>query len=148
MMNFNVFSEQVFVISCVVYASKYKQLDQSVVQGITASPVSPGGLQKDYHRKRETVTNAHDWVWLGRSTVDSSNRNSSVHNGPVGAEMRITQNPLNANYFDPDDALANSFSNPTHIELPSVGAQRTVDSATYCRSKVTAGCSKEESRNW
>ncbi|XP_044755298.1 transmembrane protein 132E [Coccinella septempunctata] len=133
----------VFVISCVVYASKYKQLDQSVTQGIRASPVSPSGLQKDYNRKRETVTNAHDWVWLGRSTVDSTNRNSTVHNGNAGTEMRITSNPLNANYFDPDDALANSFSNPTHIELPSASAKRTVDSTTYCRSKTTAGSSKD-----
>ncbi|KAL3270215.1 hypothetical protein HHI36_009271 [Cryptolaemus montrouzieri] len=108
----------VFVISCVVYASKYKQLDSAVVQGIRASPIAPSSvhLQKD-HRKRETVTNAHDWVWLGRSTVDSSNRNSSVQN--AAAEIRITTNPLNANYCEPDDSLATSFSNPTHIELPS-----------------------------
>lgn len=58
-------------------------------------------------------------------------------------EMRITANPLNANYCEPEDCLATSFSNPTHIELPSkspetsTNANRPVDSATYCKSKNT-----------
>lgn len=62
--------------------------------------------------------------------------------------MRIITNPLNMNYVEPDDALATSFTNPNHIELPSrpsaTGTSstndvssngRSIDSTTYCRSK-------------
>lgn len=60
--------------------------------------------------------------------------------------MRITTNPLNMNYCDPDDCVTSSFSNPSHIELPSrppEGANRVsttpLDTSTYCKSKgVTA----------
>ncbi|CAH0554668.1 unnamed protein product [Brassicogethes aeneus] len=87
----------VFVISCVVYASKYKAIDPEVTAG-----------------------------------------------------MRITTNPLNQNYVDPDDCLATSFSNPNHIELPSKTAATTttnnngnsarqIDSSTYCKSKPNGG---------
>lgn len=57
--------------------------------------------------------------------------------------MRITTNPLNANYCEPEDCVATSFSNPTHIELPSrlldphSNAHHSVDSATYSKSKST-----------
>ncbi|KAK9878658.1 hypothetical protein WA026_023108 [Henosepilachna vigintioctopunctata] len=139
----------VFVISCVVYASKYKNLDRALTQGVLAHPVVPQSSlhsQKDYRAKRETVTNAHDWVWLGRSTADSSNRNSTAH--PAVGEMRITTNPLNANYCEPDDSLATSFSNPNHIELPSSNSRRTIDSTTYCRSKAGGDYGKEEMRVW
>lgn len=111
-----------------------------------------------HHRKpRETTTNAHDWVWLGRATLDNSNRNSVV-NKTGTAEMRITANPLNMNYCEPEDCLATSFSNPSHIELPSRSNVRTpgegcsnnnnnsivnqrsdIDSSTYCKGKVGAG---------
>lgn len=67
--------------------------------------------------------------------------------------MRITANPLNLNYVDPDDCLATSFSNPNHIELPSKSALqqheastsnnnnggRQIDSSTYCKSKPNGG---------
>lgn len=58
-------------------------------------------------------------------------------------EMRITANPLNANYCEPEDCLATSFSNPTHIELPSrlpdtsSNVNNSVDSTTYSKSKST-----------
>lgn len=57
--------------------------------------------------------------------------------------MRITTNPLNANYCEPEDSLATSFSNPTHIELPSrssevpLNTNHSVDSATYSKSRST-----------
>nr|XP_015840223.1 PREDICTED: transmembrane protein 132B [Tribolium castaneum] len=140
----------VFVVSCVVYASKFKAEEGAIAPGERAAPVAPGSLV--VHRKpRETTTNAHDWVWLGRATLDSSNRNSSVAN-TNGNEMRITANPLNLNYCDPDDCLATSFSNPSHIELPSssqadINSNRPIDSNTYCKSK-SGGSNNEDLQVW
>ncbi|KOB78965.1 Uncharacterized protein OBRU01_01023 [Operophtera brumata] len=56
--------------------------------------------------------------------------------------MRITANPLNYNYADPDDAIRDngnvmvtSFDNPNSIELPSQNErrERVIDSTTYCK---------------
>lgn len=80
---------------------------------------------------------------LGRATLENgSKRNSAVNNN--GTEIRITTNPLNANYCEPEDCLATSFSNPTHIELPSRSTERgtperQVDSRTYCKNKKGGG---------
>lgn len=142
----------VFVVSCVVYAAKFKAEDaMTLTQGLGAAPVNAGNGLPVVHRENrkvrgETTTNVHDWVWLGRATLDTSNRNSTVtanNNAPNAAnsnEMRITTNPLNMNYCDPEDCLATSFSNPSHIELPSrssdVTSGRAIDSGTYCKNKV------------
>ncbi|XP_017768079.1 PREDICTED: transmembrane protein 132D isoform X2 [Nicrophorus vespilloides] len=130
------FAIVVFVVSCVVYASKFKPSDVAI-EGLKATPISTAGVGFNQRKPRETTTNAHDWVWLGRATLEpSSNRNSAVINNNTN-EMRITTNPLNMNYCDPDDCVATSFSNPTHIELPSKPAEsRIVDSSTYCKSKA------------
>lgn len=50
------------MISCVVYASKFKP--EVAAEGLHAVPVAPsaGGINR---KPRETTTNAHDWVWLG-----------------------------------------------------------------------------------
>lgn len=136
------FAIAVFVVSCVVYASKFKPVAEVAVEGVRAAPVNStnASMNRDNRKQRETTTNAHDWVWLGRSTIDHSNRNSAVNNNPN--EIRITTNPLNMNYCDPDDCVTNSFSNPNHIELPSrtgefgrLNQSKVVDSSTYCRSK-------------
>lgn len=80
--------------------------------------------------------------YLGRATLEhTSNRSSTVNNNPP--EMRITTNPLNMNYCEPDDCVPSSFSNPCHIELPSSSVvengDRQVDSTTYCKSKPGGG---------
>lgn len=129
----------VFVVSCVVYASKFKAEEAIITTGVRAAPVNPESLVIHRERnKRETTTNAHDWVWLGRATLDSSNRNSAATT-TNGNEIRITSNPLNMNYCDPDDCLATSFSNPSHIELPSLSSDlnsnEPIDSSTYVRTK-------------
>ncbi|XP_025833785.1 transmembrane protein 132E isoform X2 [Agrilus planipennis] len=128
------FAIVIFVASCVVYASKFKPVESSL-GGLNPMPIPTGNFRE--RKPRETTTNAHDWVWLGRSTMDmNSNRSSAVINNN---EMRITANPLNLNYCEPDDCVPSSFSNPTHIELPSRSAaenqNQQVDSTTYCKSK-------------
>ncbi|KAJ3642646.1 hypothetical protein Zmor_025409 [Zophobas morio] len=143
----------VFVVSCVVYASKFKAEEGGIATGVRAAPVNPGSLvvHRENRKPRETTTNAHDWVWLGRATLDSSNRNSAATN-PNASEIRITTNPLNLNYCDPDDCLATSFSNPSHIELPSssqadINSNRPIDTSTYCKSKSTAATAGSSNDN-
>ncbi|XP_038215415.1 transmembrane protein 132E isoform X1 [Zerene cesonia] len=153
----------VFVVSCVVYAYKLKRVN-SPGGGVCRN--SPGatesgrlqvtnlvgttlGLAKE-KPLRESTTNAHDWVWLGRATIEKNgnrhptNRNSMQPSdkGNNNQEMRITSNPLNYNYVDPDDAIRDngnvmvtSFDNPNSIELPSQNEKRDriIDSTTYCK---------------
>ncbi|XP_049867014.1 transmembrane protein 132E isoform X2 [Pectinophora gossypiella] len=151
------FAIVVFVVSCVVYASRLKPTGE--VGAVTGARAIPGvaeggrlqvaglvgttlGLARE-KPNRESTTNAHDWVWLGRATIERNgnrhpaNRNSTQPDN--GNEMRITANPLNYNYVDPDDAIrengnvmVTSFDNPNSIELPSQNDRR-IDSTTYCK---------------
>nr|XP_022906136.1 transmembrane protein 132E [Onthophagus taurus] len=131
------FAIVVFVVSCVVYASKFKPLELGLdsIRAAPASSINPV-IHREHRKPRETTTNAHDWVWLGRATLDHSNRNSTVNNNT--SEIRITANPLNLNYVEPEDCVVTSFSNPTHIELPSrsdLAQKPLVDTSTYCKNK-------------
>lgn len=73
------------MVSCVVYASKFKPLGPEAMTGVgPAMPLQPMGdsgkiqvagligtslgIGRDNNRKppRESTTNAHDWVWLGK----------------------------------------------------------------------------------
>lgn len=93
----------------------------------------------------------------GRATLESgSNRNSRIdnNNGGTGGgphKIRITANPLSMNYCEPEDCVPSSFSNPTHIELPSDSAEPApvshVDSATYCKSKAPDGSATNNNSN-
>ncbi|XP_045784546.1 transmembrane protein 132E [Maniola jurtina] len=155
----------VFVVSCVVYAYRLKPANAEANNGNARSmpAVAEGGrlqvaglvgttlgLARD-KPPRESTTNAHDWVWLGRATIERSgsrhpaNRNSTqppADKANNNQEMRITANPLNYNYVDPDDAIrengnvmVTSFDNPNSIELPSQNEkrERVIDSTTYCK---------------
>jgi transmembrane protein 132 len=123
----------IFVISCVVYASKFRPVTIDMVSeemGIQKEP-SNGVMLRDSRRPRESTTNAHDWVWLGRATMDRSMTQQDVD--ARDARIRITSNPMPLNYVDPNDALAmNSFDNPNAIELPTkpIGA---INTATYTK---------------
>lgn len=73
------FAIAVFVVSCVVYASRFKPVtnDGDVSNGNIVVKTGTGltsslGIQREPRRQRESTTNAHDWVWLGRSTMDRS----------------------------------------------------------------------------
>lgn len=141
---------QVFVVSCVVYASKFKPIEGVVPVGVRPASANPSNLviHREPRKPRESTTNAHDWVWLGRATIDSSNRNSVINNNQP--DMRIITNPLNINYVEPEDCLATSFSNPSHIELPSkedINSNRAIDSSTYCKSKVGGGINNANDNN-
>lgn len=69
------FAIVVFVISCVVYASKFKP--SHIECGLDPSDVSKTSINNDLLYRdtkflKEPTTNVHDWVWLGRSTMDRS----------------------------------------------------------------------------
>lgn len=74
------FAIVVFVVSCVVYASKFKPQPSengSSGTGLTAGlPVlgaaraAASQFSQNRNRPRESTTNAHDWVWLGRATLE------------------------------------------------------------------------------
>ncbi|XP_017054916.1 transmembrane protein 132E isoform X3 [Drosophila ficusphila] len=90
----------VFVISCVVYASKFRPaMIESGLDPLSAgkgSGSSGSGGFRDV-RLKESTTNAHDWVWLGRSTIDRQSivAESNTHLNPrADSRMRITSNPI------------------------------------------------------
>lgn len=80
------FAIVVFVVSCFVYASKHKMInfennskDRPVVgmAGVGAPAPAPGHfpILRESRKHRDSTTNAHNWVWLGRSTMDRSSMN-------------------------------------------------------------------------
>lgn len=82
------FAIAVFVVSCVVYASRFKPVthDIDVSNGNVVVKAGTGltsslGIQREPRRQRESTTNAHDWVWLGRSTMDRSSVAQDTANG-------------------------------------------------------------------
>uniref|UniRef100_A0A182K5L3 Transmembrane protein 132C n=1 Tax=Anopheles christyi TaxID=43041 RepID=A0A182K5L3_9DIPT len=117
----------IFVVSCVVYASKYRPVlidangDASVRDGMGHSSVFDAGKGNE-----SCATNAHDWVWLGRATVDRSNADSIIERSPQykDSRMHIISNPMNLKYDDMGEHTVqiNSFDNPNHIQLPSAVA--------------------------
>lgn len=76
----------VFVISCFVYASKHRMVptntksratpaltrSNSGAIGAASSTVNYPMLHEHRRKCRDSTTNAHNWVWLGRSTMDRS----------------------------------------------------------------------------
>lgn len=77
-----------FVISCFVYASKHKMIQfennkERPVVGMTVGNATPAPghfpILREPRKHRESTTNAHNWVWLGRSTMD---RSSMIRENP------------------------------------------------------------------
>ncbi|XP_017893441.1 transmembrane protein 132E isoform X2 [Ceratina calcarata] len=133
------FAIVVFVASCVVYASKFKpQPPDSPLAGSALPVLSSGAararaaanqLASGRRPPRESTTNAHDWVWLGRATLERAAC------GPQ--QVRVTSNPLAGENEGEASELATSFDNPNHIELPSSGQRSNgsgpIDTTTYCK---------------
>lgn len=89
----------VFVISCVVYASKFRPaMIESGLDPLTGLGKGNGnggsgaGGFRDV-RLKESTTNAHDWVWLGRSTID---RQSVPAAGDANPPQQQQQQHINA----------------------------------------------------
>lgn len=84
----------IFVISCVVYASKFRPI--TIESGLDPRDheTNGTGIIKDTKRPKETTTNAHDWVWLGRNTMD---RNSVSHE--TGTTFENPRGLIDSKYF-------------------------------------------------
>jgi len=70
----------IFMASCFVYASKHPTTEQGY-RGSIAGLSGVGGP-----RSHHSVQNAHDWVWLGRQTLDKSSVATS------GSRDRLSEN--------------------------------------------------------
>lgn len=121
----------IFVISCVVYASKFRPVTIDMVSeemGLNKETSNGGlGILRESRRPRESTTNAHDWVWLGRATMDRSMTQQDID--ARDARIRITSNPMPLNYVDPNDVVN---ENPNAIELPTK-PQGSINTATYTK---------------
>ena len=172
------FAIVVFVVSCVVYASKFKpqaiessdhnlsggsiglqSLGAAVSKVTGGSGIGSIGLGSSGNlggrkQPRESTTNAHDWVWLGRATLErasghmvtSENRspgrtapvcNSNNNNIMDKDQIHIISNPMSysaaQNTENEQQNLATCFDNPNHIDLPS--RPLAIDSSTYSKKE-------------
>ncbi|XP_053625158.1 transmembrane protein 132E isoform X2 [Plodia interpunctella] len=157
------FAIVVFVVSCVVYASRLKPATSGGPRPALAEDGRlPAPALGPRGRPADSTTNAHDWVWLGRATIERNgnrhpaNRTSTQPTDNANStEMRITANPLNYNYADPDDAIrengnvmVTSFDNPNSIELPSLNDKKVIDSTTYCKKSARHNRSHSGDAHW
>lgn len=138
------FAIVVFVVSCIVYASKYKPQNGDFQDDHNASdatflsngykPLNQSGghsVKSHLSQLREpTTTNVHDWVWLGRATLErasgllvpSISVNDKLRRNKNENWIRITSNPTYTPEPNPDADL-NPDSHPAE--------SRRIDSTTY-----------------
>lgn len=124
------FAIVVFVVSCFVYASKHKIIQAENKERINGR----FPILREPRRQCEPTTNAHNWVWLGRSTMDRSsmileNANDNLlHNRGlyiffffiykigrnnfsmphIDSRIRITRNPIPANFIESENAIVDA----------------------------------------
>lgn len=73
------FAILVFVVACVVYASKFRPISMdNDAKNRNKERTNSLRILRGPKKISESTTNAHDWVWLGRSTMD---RSSMVQDG-------------------------------------------------------------------
>lgn len=82
------FAIVIFVVTCFVYASKFRPAsgtDDLHDSSLDAIGSGIGGLKilREPRKNRESTQNAHDWVWLGRSTMDRTSVNVDHNGGPA-----------------------------------------------------------------
>lgn len=86
------FAIVIFMVTCFVYASKFRPVASGVADlhdtSLDAIGSGLGGMKilREPRKNRESTQNAHDWVWLGRSTVDRTSMNVD-QNGSVGSAV-------------------------------------------------------------
>lgn len=81
----------------------------------------------------QSTTNVHDWVWLGRATLEkaatqTSGRSPAVNlttTGNNNGDMRITENPFNSNDLD------HCLDNAQYVDNPQ---GLLVDTSTYSKN--------------
>lgn len=81
------FAIVIFVVTCFVYASKHKMIAVENNQRLAAGRYPVMRDRRKNGTGGDSTTNAHNWVWLGRSTMDRSSMiqthepvDSAMHN--------------------------------------------------------------------
>ncbi|KAG8235111.1 hypothetical protein J437_LFUL015538 [Ladona fulva] len=162
------FAIVVFVVSCVVYASRFKEvggpggvgnsglglgrsLGGGSIGGMESGSLNMGKLGRGGAAKRESTTNAHDWVWLGRATLERASgmgvgRTFGQSDGNEIEAIRITTNPNYKEDVGPGDSTVVVCT--TAFDTKNDQQQQTrpsIDTSTYC--KGTPGRSAEVSNH-
>ena len=133
----------VFMASCFVYASKH-------------SSHPPAHHPRQLHNKSQSVQNAHDWVWLGRQTLDKSSvatsgsrdmldtgtclqtrggqyRGHYPHRFEAAADVNIIQNPgagAEFGFVNKRGLKVSNYSPDVYAELPRKRWPRQTQSPT------------------
>ena len=79
----------VFVASCFVYASKYRRQEYDLPQQSFGGVIGRGMTSTAGRKKSRSVQNAHDWVWLGKSTVDKGDLEESLSVQTSGSRQTL-----------------------------------------------------------
>ncbi|KAE9544271.1 hypothetical protein AGLY_001450 [Aphis glycines] len=141
-----------FVISCVVYASKYKQnslemptttlMTKSFMGNMNGAKDGGGGIGGGSTKplSDEPTMNAHDWVWLGRSTLERSSgmlvpsmgnksHNNNNNNNQINEHnMRIMSNPI---YGVDNNGTDNSGNQQQQQQVCSRNPPPQINTSTY-----------------
>jgi transmembrane protein 132 len=127
----------VFVVSCVVYASKFRPvvtIDQLVSPTKDRYTGALSHLSREPRNIKESTTNAHDWVWLGRASID---RSSIAHDAASNvtqrdSRIRITSNPIMSYSVQDETASKNGFEISHQNQMPlSKSTGHVIDTSTY-----------------
>jgi transmembrane protein 132 len=139
----------VFVVSCIVYASKYKPQGLMYQDDCADTAHLSNGYKllsnSSGPTKREPpTTNVHDWVWLGRATLERASgllvpsiSVNEKHRRKNDNWIRITSNPTYTPEPSPDVVLIEVDRNDGDTTQPNVNpisgnANRPhIDSTTY-----------------
>ncbi|XP_053692033.1 transmembrane protein 132E [Sabethes cyaneus] len=137
----------VFVISCIVYASKFRPVTIDVT-GEASVRDGMGNASILGVKGTESTTNAHDWVWLGRATMDRSSNGQELSGNPRDSRMHIINNPMNLKYGDAEESIVqvNSFDNPNHLHQPSSTRDSSINSCTYNKRERGSRINDEDER--
>jgi transmembrane protein 132 len=126
----------VFVVSCVVYASKFRPvitIDQ-LVSPTKDRYVGPlGHLSREPRNTKESTTNAHDWVWLGRASIERSSvaHDTASSGNQRDSRIRITSNPIMSYSVQDETATHNGIDNSQHQMPMSKSTGHVIDTSTY-----------------
>lgn len=81
----------VFGAAIVVFAASYVVYTWSVQGGKPVLPPAHHARRSSHHNHHDSVTNAHDWVWLGRATLE---RASGINMSPPSQSASTGLMPL------------------------------------------------------
>ncbi|XP_077535622.1 transmembrane protein 132C dtn [Haemaphysalis longicornis] len=128
----------VMVTGCTVLAVKYQKHPELASAAVAVQPTTAAAPTSSSHPRRP-VSSAHDWVWLGRATLERSSVNTRCSQALVASEDRPSKSPPSSLPHAPTTAppLAPSGGDPENgVKRVGGGAQpriRTNPMLTFTR---------------